>query len=246
MTSAPKSLAFPLTLLLAACGTGTEQAASDIGDPSDQANGQAAEGNRNAMPAEPTGALTVEGRIEEGVECPVIRTPDGDVYALALGEADFGPGDYVEITGDFAEMSICQQGKGTIEPDHIVSLEPPARDRDPARAGGVKLTPSYLTGVWVAKGVDADCDTPDFFIRETRGGLVMEADIPGHDDNALVLLGNYPRLDLDEPMPDLPMESRGPDGVAILRPATDAAYDPVSIGSATITGDGVVFIKCRD
>ncbi len=122
--------------------------------------------------------------------------------------------------------------------------EPPARDRDPARAGGQSLTESYLTGVWVAKGVDADCARPDFSIRRSPGALVMEADIEGHDRNAAVVLGNYPRLDLDEPMPDLPMESRSPDGVAILRPATDAAYDPVRIGSATISGDGVVFIKC--
>jgi hypothetical protein len=60
----------------------------------------------------------------------------------------------------------------------------------------------------------------------------------------MVVLGEYPRLDLDQPRQDLPMESRGPDGLAILRPATDADYDPLTIGSATITGDGVVFVKC--
>ena len=64
-------------------------------------------------------------------------------------------------------------------------------------------------------------------------------------NSALIVLGNYPRLDLDEPRQDLPMESRGPDGVAILRPATDAAYNPITIGSAAVEGDGAVFIKCR-
>lgn len=51
------------------------------------------------------------------------------------------------------------------------------------------------------------------------------------------------RLDFDEPMPDLPMESRGPDGLAILRPATDAACDPITFGPATVAGDGVVFVR---
>ena len=200
--------------------------------------------NVNDMPSEPRGSLTVQGRIEDGVECPALHTPDGDIYALALGEADFGAGDYVEIIGEVAEASICQQGKATIKPNRIYVVEPPARDRDPARAGGVKLTESYLTGVWVAKGVHADCANPDFSIRRSPGALVLEGEIEGHDSDAMVVLGDYPRLDLDEPFQDLPIESRGPDGVTILRPATDAEYDPVRIGSATITGDGVVFVKC--
>ncbi|WP_156787236.1 DUF5818 domain-containing protein [Erythrobacter sp. SD-21] len=242
MTYLLRSLALPLFIGLAACGSSEGQ--RDPGGSDLPAETDAGAEGRLDRPDLATGEITVEGRIEAGVECPILRTPDGDTWALALGEEAFGPGDYVRITGDRAEMSMCQQGRGTIEPNRIDSIAPPARDRDPSRAGGQKLSASYLTGVWVAKGVSADCDNPDFFIRRTSGGLVMEADIADHDDNALVILGDYPRLDLDEPMPDLPMESRGPDGVAILRPATDAAYDPVKIGSATITGDGVVFIKC--
>ena len=116
----------------------------------------------------------------------------------------------------------------------------------PARSGGIALTEDYLIGSWVAKGASANCDEPDFTVSKSPGALVMEADISRHDRNAAIALGDYPRLVLDEPMDDLPMEARGPDGVAILRPATDAAYDPVSIGSATIKGDGVVFVKCSD
>lgn len=62
--------------------------------------------------------------------------------------------------------------------------------------------------------------------------------------SALVILDAYPRIDLDEPMDDLPIEARGPNGLAVLRPATDAAYDPITIGRATIEGDGIVFVKC--
>jgi hypothetical protein len=40
------------------------------------------------------------------------------------------------------------------------------------------------------------------------------------------------------------MEASGPDGVAILHPASDAAYDPLTIDSASIAGDGVVFVRC--
>lgn len=74
--------------------------------------------------------------------------------------------------------------------------------------------------------------------------MVLEGAISAQDDDARLVLGDYPRLDLDAPRADLPLESRGPEGLAILRPATDAAYEPVTIGSATIAGDGAVFVKC--
>tara|TARA_B100000678_G_C18218304_1_gene506135 strand:- start:1268 stop:2002 length:735 start_codon:yes stop_codon:yes gene_type:complete len=243
MTDVLKSLAFPLMLALVACGSPESQPASEDSDLPAETDAGAGGGMDRPDLAE--GDITVEGRIEAGVECQIIRTPDGDTWALALDEEAFGPGDYVRITGNRAEMSICQQGKGTIEPNRIDSIAPPARDRDPARAGGVELTENYLTGAWVAKGVSANCNKPDFTIRRTSGGLVMNAAIQDHDNSALIVLGNYPRLDLDEPRQDLPMESRGPDGVAILRPATDAAYNPITIGSAAVEGDGAVFIKCR-
>ena len=143
-----------------------------------------------------------------------------------------------------ADTSAPDDSATDAPPSETTPIDPPARDRDPAKGRGQQLTASYLAGSWVAKGVAADCGDPDFSIRRSSGGLVMEADISNHDDNALVVIDRYPRLDLDAPMPDLPLESRSPDGLAILRPATDAAYDPVRIGSAAITGDGVVFVKC--
>ena len=235
----PNSLILGAAAALAACsGTATQE--PDPGPGTETPPGSSNE----TRPAGEPQTISVEGRIEAGVECSTIRTPDGAVWSWNQPEADFGPGDYVRMTGEVADASFCQQGEGTIIVERIDSIDPPARDRDPARAGGVALTPDYLTGSWVAKGVNANCEAPDFSVRETSGGLVFEAQIADHDDDARVVIGNYPRIDLDEPRQDLPIESRGPDGLAILRPATDAAYDPIRIGSARITGDGVVFVKC--
>lgn len=188
--------------------------------------------------------VTVEGRVETGVECLVVRTPDGEVWSVNFGEADFGPGDYVRISGEIADASFCMQGRGTIVPDRIDAVDPPATDRDPSRSGGIVLDRKYVSGTWVAKGLNADCSEPDFRIRMSAAGTVLNGEINRHDNSALVILDAYPRIDLDEPMDDLPIEARGPDGLAVLRPATDASYDPITIGRATIEGDGIVFVKC--
>ncbi|MBX7513388.1 hypothetical protein K3179_02375 [Qipengyuania sp. GH38] len=188
--------------------------------------------------------VTVEGRVETGAECLVVRTPDGVVWSVNFGEADFGPGDYIRISGKIADASFCMQGRGTIVPDRIDAVAPPAADRDPARSGGIALDREYVSGTWVAKGLNANCSDPDFRIKTSAAGTILNGDISRHDNSALVILDAYPRIDLDEPMDDLPIEARGPDGLAVLRPATDAAYDPISIGSATIEGDGIVFVKC--
>ncbi|AOL23286.1 hypothetical protein Ga0102493_112271 [Erythrobacter litoralis] len=188
--------------------------------------------------------ITVEERIMEGTECPVLVTPDGARYALALGEADFGPGDYVRFTGPRAQASVCMEGEATLTPDYIESIDPPARDRDPARAGGIALDVAYVTGAWAAKGVDATCDRPDFEISESPGAIVIETRVNGTPETARVVLGDYPRIDWDDPLPDTPIEARGPDGLAVLRPATDAAYDSMEIAGHRIAGDGAVFVKC--
>ena len=182
--------------------------------------------------------------MESGAECSLLVTPDGRRLAVDLADDSFGPGDYVRITGELADASFCMAGEKTLVANTIEAAEPPARDRDPARSGGVALTARYLVGDWVAKGASAGCAEPDFSIGETPGALVLEGAISAHDDDARLVLGDYPRLDLDAPRDDLPLESRGPEGLAILRPATDAAYDPVTIGSATIAGDGALFVKC--
>ena len=236
-------------LLLAACAGPSDT----TGDPAEPADGDiiAAPGDGSDNPAagtRPAGQAnlrTIEGRIEPGVECQVLATTDGARYAFTPQDG-FGPGDYVSARVEMADASFCQEGGGTIIIDSIESTDPPARDRDPARAGGMALTRDYVTGSWVAKGVNADCDNPDFRIKASPAGTFLHARISRHDNSALVILDQYPRIDLDQPLDDLPIESRGPDGLAILRPANDAQYDPVGIGNATIEGDGVVFVKCRD
>ena len=197
-----------------------------------------------AEPAEDANLVTVEGRVESGTECAILRTPGGEVWAVDFTNADVGPGDYIRLTGAVADAGFCMEGRGTLTPRSIETIDPPAADRDPARSGGTALNRDYVTGAWTAKGLGADCSNPDFRIAASAAGTVLRGDISRHDDSALVILGDYPRIDLDEPMDDLPIEARGPDGLAIMRPATDAAYDPVTIGSATIEGDGVVFVKC--
>ncbi|MAW89581.1 MAG: hypothetical protein CL575_07550 [Altererythrobacter sp.] len=197
----------------------------------------------NQYPETPS-SVSVEGRVEPGTECNIVRTPDGEVWSVRFGEADFGPGDYIRISGRVSDASFCMQGRGTIIPDRIDAIAPPAADRDPSRSGGIALDREYVSGAWVAKGLSADCNEPDFRIRASAAGTILNGDISRHDNSALVVLDEYPRIDLDEPMDDLPVEARGPDGLAVLRPATDAAYDPISIGSATIEGDGIVFVKC--
>jgi hypothetical protein len=113
-------------LLLAACNSETPDAEPPAPPPSTgTTTAPDPAGSREAKPAEPSGALVKEGRIEAGVECPVLRTPDGETWALAMGEADFGPGDYVRVSGTRDEMSYCQQGEGTINPARIEAIDPP-------------------------------------------------------------------------------------------------------------------------
>ncbi|RIV89077.1 DUF5818 domain-containing protein [Aurantiacibacter zhengii] len=196
-------------------------------------------------PAGQPGFVALEGRLEEGTECMVLVTPDGERWSISGEAENVSVGDYVELVGEQADASFCMEGEGTIIPESIAPMQPPARDRDPARAGGVALNRDYVTGSWAAKGVDADCDRPDFQITSSPGEtLVIEASVNGTPETGRVVLGNYPVIDWDDPLPDMPLESRGPDSLAVLRPATDARYDPVDVGGATIEGDGVEFVKC--
>ncbi|MEL7691274.1 DUF5818 domain-containing protein [Citromicrobium bathyomarinum] len=188
--------------------------------------------------------VTVEGRVAQGVECLTLKTPDGDTWSFNVGEADFGPGDYVQITGEVADASFCQQGRGTLVPQRIEAKDPPARDRDPARAGGLAVTSAYVQGNWVAKGLKADCTRPDFAVTRNRnGGSIIETRINGVPATGYVDVGDTPALQWDEGIPPLPIETRGPDGLAVM-PAAGANI--VTLAGHRIEGDGVVFVKCAD
>ena len=55
--------------------------------------------------------LVLEGRVQKGFECPVLRTADGETYSLVSQDYGFTPGDYVAIEGEAVEMSLCMQGR---------------------------------------------------------------------------------------------------------------------------------------
>ncbi|MFW6076982.1 MAG: LysM peptidoglycan-binding domain-containing protein [Hyphomicrobiales bacterium] len=59
------------------------------------------------------GPIATSGVITS-VECPAIRGPDGQLYALAGAVTDYRPGDRVEIEGETADGSFCVPGP-TIE-----------------------------------------------------------------------------------------------------------------------------------
>jgi hypothetical protein len=55
--------------------------------------------------------VTIEGVLTNGgVECPALRTDDGTLYTLNGNLKKFKEGDRVEVVGDIADISICQQG----------------------------------------------------------------------------------------------------------------------------------------
>ncbi|KZY29916.1 hypothetical protein A3731_25745 [Roseovarius sp. HI0049] len=63
--------------------------------------------------------VTLEGRVQQGVECMVLRTSDGDTWSLTSDDVRFTEGEYVEVRGTRADMSFCQQGVGTVDVNRI-------------------------------------------------------------------------------------------------------------------------------
>ena len=59
----------------------------------------------------------------------------------------------------------------------------------------------------------------------------------------MVDVGPTPALQWDEPIPTLPIETRGPDGLAVMPPESG---EQVTLAGHPIRGDGVVFVKCAD
>lgn len=69
--------------------------------------------------------MALEGRVNEGVECYTLTTPDGDRYALVSDDVDFTAGEYVEIEGERAGASICMQGQATVDVSEIREVRAP-------------------------------------------------------------------------------------------------------------------------
>lgn len=69
--------------------------------------------------------ITLEGRVGDGVECYTLTTPDGDLWSLVSDDVELTAGEYVEVSGSRAEMSICQQGIGTVDVEEIKEVPAP-------------------------------------------------------------------------------------------------------------------------
>ena len=102
-----------LASAVALFGCTNEGTASAGNPPADAENGKA------------SAIVTKQGWIRQGIECPVLQTDDGEMWALSLGDSDAKISDYVKVSGEVAAMSICMQGKGTISPTKIETLKDP-------------------------------------------------------------------------------------------------------------------------
>jgi len=71
------------------------------------------------------GPVALEGRVRDGAECYTLHTPDGDFYSVVSANIPFTDGEYVEVEGEFADVSFCQQGKGTIQVTELREVRPP-------------------------------------------------------------------------------------------------------------------------
>jgi hypothetical protein len=71
----------------------------------------------------PAGQVEVYGEaIPGGVECPLVRARDGQVYSLVSAPTALKIGDQVRILGEFQLMSFCMQGQ-TIRVDQLELIE---------------------------------------------------------------------------------------------------------------------------
>jgi LysM repeat protein len=185
--------------------------------------------------------VALEGRVLEGVECPVLRTPDGDRYALVSSEHEFTEGEYVEIEGERADMSFCQQGRATIDVDELREVPPP---NDGGGNGGDdgaegRLSAAFLRGAWAS--VEAgNCARPDFDIRRGYGGLTVETSLDGYASTGDVRAGGDAAMLFDQPGILLDLERAGRGEMRVSTPDGD----PVQLGGHDVGGGGHVFLRC--
>lgn len=92
--------------------------------------------------------MTLIGLItNEGIECPALRTTEGQLYTLAYaGEPAISVGDLVRVTGVPAQVSICMQGI-TIQVESLQILH---------RSGGATIQRSGNTGIFPIPGLPVD------------------------------------------------------------------------------------------
>ncbi|HEV7274912.1 MAG TPA: LysM peptidoglycan-binding domain-containing protein [Devosiaceae bacterium] len=184
------------------------------------------------VPVDDGRTRTEEGRLARGAECLQLKTGDDRTYSLVGAGAQFEAGDYVRVTGETADVSICTQGAATIEVESIVRAEP--SDNDTA-----SLTRDYVLGSWSGKG--SSCQSPDFVISgNAAGGQVVETRVNGEPRTGYVRLGGDPAFIFDTPHRELPISARSTDALAVKPPSSG----PLSISGVRIGGDAAVFVRC--
>jgi hypothetical protein len=67
----------------------------------------------NIVRPQPGEEISIEGRLDQGVECPVIHTDDGRLFSVSggLSRADMPPmGTTVRLRATVLDTSFCMQG----------------------------------------------------------------------------------------------------------------------------------------
>lgn len=85
---------------------------------------QPAQRHESEATVKPGQTVTIVGTVtDEGVECPAVRSADGQIYTIATRDRQqLRAGARVRVTGTIAEMSFCMQGT-TISPTKIESVQ---------------------------------------------------------------------------------------------------------------------------
>lgn len=71
----------------------------------------------------PSGQIEIRAEaIAGGVECPIVRGADGQIYSLTQLRAPLEAGDQITVVGEFQRLSMCMQGL-TIRVERIEMIE---------------------------------------------------------------------------------------------------------------------------
>jgi hypothetical protein len=100
-------------------GPGPDEAAAHPEDAAGDAGSAASERRPEAE------HMMLRGEVLNGPECPVLKTPEGDLYSLVSAEYGFTPGDYVEIEGETVDLSFCADGQATVRVTSMSAVPAP-------------------------------------------------------------------------------------------------------------------------
>ena len=182
-----------------------------------------------------TGEVEIEGRIRRGVECPMLVTPDGDLYGLVSDDKQILPDDYVQISGQRVQMSICNQGIATIDVASMTEIRAPGNlPRD-----STAPKPEQVLGAWAPKG--GDCGVPAFEISRDGDRIIVKTRLNGAETTGRVAFsGDTTYIAFEMPYQEFGLERRAEGELALIAPAGTS----VTIGGVKIEGGDQSFVKC--